>query len=119
MTEHDWLSCRSWDGWEEMWKHSRYRGSRKNGLFGVACCRGVWHLLTERARWAVEVAERYADGQASKSEWYKASSEADEARGAVDIPEEAYDTASEHERDVLAAHVAVCHLTECTTTDFV
>jgi hypothetical protein len=41
-------------------------GSRKLRLFGVACCRTHWHLLTEPAsRGAVEWAEQFADGIAS------------------------------------------------------
>src|SRR5262249_8984972 len=42
---------------------------RKLRLFGCACCRQVWDLLTEDCfRAAVETAERFSDGQASSRE---------------------------------------------------
>ena len=67
MTEADWLACTDpWKLCSEMgWKGSH----RKFRLFGVACCRSLWHLAGDDVtRNAIEVAERYADGEATSSE---------------------------------------------------
>jgi hypothetical protein len=68
MTEQEWLECESA---QEMLRHlygwTRYE--RKLNLFAGACCRHVWHLLTDpRSREAVEVAEQHADGLATNDE---------------------------------------------------
>jgi hypothetical protein len=66
MDEQEWLACTDPDG---MLKFVRNPSQRKLRLFACACCRRVWHLLTdERSRSAVEVMERFADGMASELE---------------------------------------------------
>lgn len=93
MTESQWLSSsdpaammevvrkdrqrvKSGPGWDNYY----FASDRKLRLFAVACCRQVWHLLTdERSRRAVEVAERYADGKAEDSERHTAARGAEEA----------------------------------------
>jgi hypothetical protein len=52
-------------------------GPRRLRLFACACCRRAWHLFTdEREERVVEIAERAADGQASRRELVDAEAEA-------------------------------------------
>jgi hypothetical protein len=67
MTENDWLhgGCL-----RDMLDYVEERATpRQLRLFACACCRRIWHLLSkDRGQRAVEVAERFADGQASARE---------------------------------------------------
>lgn len=66
MTEAEWLAC---GDIRTLLEYMTGRaGSRKFRLFGCACCRRIWHLLDERCRHAVAVAEWYADGLAADAE---------------------------------------------------
>jgi hypothetical protein len=85
VTEAEWQACDDPQAMIEWlrkdWKHSlfeigRWLGvARRSGkerrlrLFACACLRRAWHrLIHARDRATVEVAERYADGQASEQE---------------------------------------------------
>ncbi len=85
MTEAEWLICTDPQAmlYVVQGPPPEYGGfpttkisDRKLRLFACACCRKVWHLLTDaRSRQAVEVAERHADGQCSTEEYHGAWSE--------------------------------------------
>jgi hypothetical protein len=81
VTEAEWLACTDFN---LLWAGLAVRSThRKRRLFAVACCRQLWHLLPdEPCRRVVDVAERYADGQAEPQELVTAHAA---ARAVVDF----------------------------------
>ena len=76
MNEEEWLRG---EDLEEMWVRAADNDSgRKMRLLTVSLCRCLWPLLSHPlSRAAVEVAERYADGNASEDQRVKACIAAD------------------------------------------
>jgi hypothetical protein len=71
MTEKQWLACT--DPQKMLGFLKGKAGERKLRLFAVACSRRVWHHLTdETLRQGIRLAERYADGLATKDELVRA-----------------------------------------------
>jgi hypothetical protein len=68
MTEQEWLDCK--DPRRLLQFAGAKTSSRKLRLFACACCRHLWRFFKglPRSRRALEVSERYADGQATKAE---------------------------------------------------
>jgi hypothetical protein len=84
MTESEWLTC---DDPQAMLEQVRQTASqRKLRWFACACVRSVWHhLLDESSQRAVEVSERYADGNATASELADAEVAAFEVARVADL----------------------------------
>jgi hypothetical protein len=79
MTEPEWLECTDpQDLLDFLWGKA---SGRKLRLFACARCRQLWHLLTDRrSRIAVEVAEQFADHQATAAQLNEAAVAAWNAR---------------------------------------
>ena len=67
ISEKRWLTTPGWLNAIQAVEKPRH--ARKLRLFGCACCRRIWDLLTEPAsREAVEAAERFVDGEIGRAE---------------------------------------------------
>jgi len=78
MTEQKWLACTDP---QPMLDFLRGKASdRKLRLFACACCRRIWHLLSdERSRTAVEVLEAFCEGAVTEKQLEEARSKAHQA----------------------------------------
>jgi hypothetical protein len=90
VTEHDWLTSTGPQAMLAFAQGSARASDRKLRLFTATCCRHIWHLLPdERSRKAVEVTERYADGQRDLVAVRQAGNEAYQAwEAASSIPDD-------------------------------
>lgn len=81
MTEQEWLS--GTDPTPMLrFLQEQHTSERKLRLLACACCRLIWdHLIDPRSRQAVEVAERFAEGQATLRELAHARVRAMKATG--------------------------------------
>lgn len=80
MTEAEWLVCADPEAMLSCVQDKA--GDRSFRLFAVACCRRLWHLVTEDVfRNTVDMAERYANGLASEDELQSAYDTAGGAAG--------------------------------------
>src|SRR5262245_24054878 len=76
MTEAEWLECASLSSLKQYMMKRYHIGRPGSGvsdrrlrLFACACCRRIWPLLKDGRIWtAIEIAERYADGLATRKE---------------------------------------------------
>jgi hypothetical protein len=97
MTEADWNACADPTPMLEFLRGKV--SDRKMRLFACACCRRIWHLLSDtRSRKAVELSEAVADDLASISELrtaqvaaYQATGSGDDAGGSAATCAEHYD----------------------------
>ena len=84
MTENEWMACTDPTPMLELLQ--RQVSERTLLLFGVACCRRIWHLLTdERSRGLVEKVEHYADGSVTTFDISDASDIHDDAKPTYDF----------------------------------
>jgi hypothetical protein len=102
MTEAEWLKC---EDPQPMLDFLRGKASeRKLGLYDLACCRHIWHLLVDvRSQQAVEIAERFVDRLADRADLDRARKLAAHATWAIDHEREVAGMETSRRRTLRAA----------------
>lgn len=118
MTEQEWLVC---DDTYKMLAFLGDRGSeRKVRLFMTNCCRRSWHLIQdERCRKAIEVAERFAEGQVGDQELREVFIEVSRIQAAISPVRKAADRAPRQSESEPAGQVAKSRRWEVQVDDLV
>ena len=97
MTESEWFASADPDAMLKAL--GRRLSARKKRLIACACCRRILHLIPDaRAKEAIEVSERFADGSATRTQLgaaYSMAWEVYEEAMSVEAPEEPYADAVE------------------------
>jgi hypothetical protein len=69
MHESEWTTCADTDPMFRLLQRKKQKlSARKRRLFACACCRRIWASLDACCRHAVETAESFADGLATRAE---------------------------------------------------
>jgi hypothetical protein len=68
MTSEQWQTCSDLDAMLTAARRRGHFSARKRRLFACACCQRLGRLLPDAHRRALAVAERFADGRASRAE---------------------------------------------------
>ena len=102
MTETEWLGSTKPGAMLEYLRIGHLASDRKLRLFLVACCSRILHLLVdERSRRAVEIAGRFAEGQATEEDLLAARRPASEfSKMAFDATANYLEEDDEHEEPV-------------------
>ena len=69
MTKQEWLSSTRVGPMLKHLRGKKIASERKLRLFACGCCRRVWDSLRRRSQAAVEITERFVDGEAEEAEF--------------------------------------------------